>query len=300
MRTFPFKKIDAFTSGASAGNPCACIYLKDAAEITAAEMQCIARELRGYVNEVVYLFPEDQRFRLMYYSAECEVDFCGHGTIGVMYDYIGSHPELLARDRILIRVKDETLDVHNRIADEDCVFITAPVPSFSACALAPCAIAEALSTRPESLDESLDPELISAGLQTLVVPLCGLDPVLSILPDEALLKRFCLENGLDIILVFTGHVADARHQFRTRVFAPKFGYLEDPATGSGNAAFGYYLLKRNLWNGNSISIEQNGSLECPNTVQLDTVEKAGERRVLFGGAAQVKVEGLYRLLETAM
>jgi predicted PhzF superfamily epimerase YddE/YHI9 len=27
MKTFPFKKIDAFTKGLSAGNPCACAYL---------------------------------------------------------------------------------------------------------------------------------------------------------------------------------------------------------------------------------------------------------------------------------
>ncbi len=40
----------------------------------------------------------------------------------------------------------------------------------------------------------------------------------------------------------------------TRVFAPKFGYLEDPATGSGNSAFGYYMLKNALWDGTPATI----------------------------------------------
>jgi len=29
--------------------------------------------------------------------------------------------------------------------------------------------------------------------------------------------------------------------------APKFGYLEDLATGLGNSAMGYYMLKNQLW-----------------------------------------------------
>jgi predicted PhzF superfamily epimerase YddE/YHI9 len=58
-------------------------------------MQQIAAELKGFVNEVVYLFPEEKGFFLKYYSAECEVDFCGHGTIGVMYDLIKSRRNLI-------------------------------------------------------------------------------------------------------------------------------------------------------------------------------------------------------------
>ena len=92
MKDFPFKKIDAFTSGTSAGNPAGCIYLSKAGDISEEEMQLIARELKGFVNEVVYLFPERDGIFFRYYSAECEVDFCGHGTIAAMYDYIGTHP----------------------------------------------------------------------------------------------------------------------------------------------------------------------------------------------------------------
>ena len=132
MKTFPFKKIDAFTKGLSGGNPCACIYLKSVEDIKPDEMQTIARELKGFVNEVVFLFPESSAIHLKYYSAECEVDFCGHGTIGTMYDYIGSHPELLNTDVIKIRVKNELLDVYNKIKQDDCVYITAPSSKYHA------------------------------------------------------------------------------------------------------------------------------------------------------------------------
>lgn len=295
MKTFPFKKIDAFTRGESSGNPCASVYLNNTSDISPDEMQKIAAELAGFVNEVVFVFPEDGCFRLKYYSAECEVDFCGHGTIGTMYDYIASHADLLSKDVVQIRVKDEQLDVYNRIADQDCVYITAPAPAFCENLPNRAAIAGALFLAPEKLDGRFDPALINAGLKTLIVPIRRLDDCLSVRPDERSLKQFCRCNGLDIILVFTTEVADPGRKFRTRVFAPKFGYLEDPATGSGNSAFGYYLLAGNLWDGGPISVEQNGSRENPNIIKLDTVETAGGRRVIFGGAAQVKISGVYTL-----
>ena len=41
-------------------------------------------------------------------------------------------------------------------------------------------------------------------------------------------------------------------------------YLEEKqiltATGSGNSAFGYYLLKKGMWGGDAIRIEQGGSI----------------------------------------
>jgi len=44
-------------------------------------MQAIARELKGFVNEVGYLCRLDKDlFDLKYYSSEREVDFCGHAT----------------------------------------------------------------------------------------------------------------------------------------------------------------------------------------------------------------------------
>lgn len=295
MKNFPFKKIDAFTKGLSGGNPCACIYLSNVSDITPDEMQLIARELKGFVSEVVYLFPEDQYFLLKYYSTECEVDFCGHGTIGMMYDYISNNPALMKKDIIKIRVKDELLNVYNKISKQDCVYITAPSPSYKSVQPKNKEITAALNINPENIDNKFELALINAGLNTLIVPIDGVDLCLNMLPDQKTLKSFCLNNDLDIILVFSEETADKSNKFRTRVFAPKFGYLEDPATGSGNSAFGYYLLKRNLWDGRDISIEQNNNRDYPNIIKLDTVKKMDKTNVIFGGAALVKIDGTYTL-----
>ena len=295
MQEYPFKKIDAFTSGASGGNPAGCIYLDKAEDITRDQMQLIARELKGFVNEVVYLFPEKDGVFLKYYSTECEVDFCGHGTIAAMFDYISTHPDMLDCDVVKIRVKDEYLDVYNRLKDEGSVYITAPEPQYNKLDLSKAEMAHALGIGSGGINPGWAPALINAGLNTLIVPVSGLSICLEMRPEEAALKSFCLDNGIDIVLVFTQETARKENGFRTRVFAPKFGYLEDPATGSGNSAFGYYLLKQGSWDGGIQGIEQNSSYSNPNTVKLRTVEKDGVVRVLFGGAAVVKIEGLYKL-----
>jgi PhzF family phenazine biosynthesis protein len=293
MKSYTFKKLDAFSSGKSSGNPAGCVYLGKTGDITEGEMQLIARELNGFVNEVVYLFPEKDGIFLRYFSAECEVDFCGHGTIAAMYDCISTHPELLSSDVIRIRVKDEYLDVHNRLKTEGCVYITAPAPQYKALSLKDGKISIALGLDESKIDSSAAPGLVNAGLTTLIVPIASLQACLALNPNEAALKGFCLDNGIDIVLVYSRETASTENDYRTRVFAPKFGYLEDPATGSGNSAFGYYLLKQDAWDGKNLAIEQNGSFDCPNVVRLSTVQKEGLTRVIFGGAATVKIDGQY-------
>jgi PhzF family phenazine biosynthesis protein len=295
MKSVPFKKIDAFTKGLSSGNPCACVYLNSTDDISADEMQLIARELKGYVNEVIYLFPEEGCFFLKYYSAECEVDFCGHGTIGIMYDLIAGSDYLLKQEIVRIRVKDNHLNVYNKINESDSIFITAPAPQYNDLKLENSKIAQVLNIKPQEINKKFSLDLINAGLNTLIVPIANLEICLAVLPDKAQLKDFCLANVIDIILIFSDETADKANKFRTRVFAPKYGYLEDPATGSGNSAFGYYLLTNNLWDGRILSIEQNNSHDCPNIVKLDTVQKGDKKNVVFGGAAIVKIQGKYKL-----
>jgi predicted PhzF superfamily epimerase YddE/YHI9 len=81
------------------------------------------------------------------------------------------------------------------------------------------------------------------------------------------------------------------YKAHTRVFPPKFGYLEDPATGSGNSAFASYMLKNSLWDGKAIKIEQGGSDRIYNAVSL----QSANGKILFGGKATTRIKGEYYL-----
>ena len=297
MKNFAFKKIDAFATEKSEGNPAGAIFLTTAHEISTHEMQRIARELKGFVSEVGYVRQLDENtFALKYYSSEREVEFCGHATIAIMYDLLKNNPELLDKQSLTIVTDKGALAVENRIKNEDAVFITAPNPIFISREIAKQELSDALKMAPDFMDSAYPISIVDAGLETLLVPIENLQAVLSLSPHVGELKNFCLKHSIDIITVFTDDVADASNAYRTRVFAPTFGYLEDPATGSGNAAFGCYLSNLEKWDGRCISIEQNGSFEKPNIVKLlAQYDENNNARVRFGGGAIVRIQGEYFL-----
>ena len=297
MKQFPFKKIDAFATSSSSGNPAGLISLNTETDLTVSDMQRIARELKGFVSEVGYCWPlPDGFFRLRYFSSEREVEFCGHATIAILYDLIQSDPRLLTRPTLTIQINSSTLEVENRIPSENAVYITSPSPQFRATPIDKFSLAHALQTDPSTLCNSSPISIVNAGLETLIVPMATLHSVLSLAPSQEKLKAYCHAQSVDILIVFSSETTTPAHRFRTRVFAPTFGYLEDPATGSGNAALGHYLLKNGQWNGDPMSLEQNGDRANPNLIRLVAKASAhGTPNVLFGGGAIVRIHGHYVL-----
>lgn len=293
MKTYKYRKIDAFTTGRSLGNPAACIYFEGEQSLSDVEMLDIAKQHKGFVSEVVYCSPKSPfSFSLVYYSSECEVDFCGHGTIACMYNLIKENPNLLNQREIEIHTnKKGALIVYNEIQTHDSVYITAPMPRYIGTNLCAENIAPNLHMDSRQISNTSPIDIIDAGLKTLIVPITTLKDEINILPNEPVLKQFCLKNDIDIVLIYSLEVENKQNKAHTRVFAPKFGYLEDPATGSGNSAFGFYMLKNNLWNGSAISIEQGGIDRIFNTVNL----LCKDNLVLFGGKATTRIKGDYYL-----
>ena len=298
MKKFDFKKIDAFATSHSEGNPAGYIRLESFSDINDEDMLQIARELKGFVNEVGYLAQVDKEsYKFRYFSSEREVEFCGHATIAIMYDLIKNTEELKNASEVSIMTNKGQLLAQNHIKEEDAVFIMAPAPTFKEKEIPISKIAEALKIEAEDIDLSYEIGIINGGLDTLIVSISSLEKILSLKPDLEELKAFCMNNDIDIIEVFCKETVNPNSAYRTRVFAPKFGYLEDPATGSGNSALGYYLLKHKIWDGQILSLEQNGFRHKYNVVKLKTFTDSNNvTRVLFGGGAVVRINGKYNLL----
>lgn len=295
MKSYAYKKINAFTTPTSLGNPAACVYLNEDETLTSETMLEIAKQHKGFVSEVVFCKElRSKELHLTYYSSECEVDFCGHGTIACMYSLIKSSPDLLKKKEISVQTnKKGRLTIYNNIPEENTIYITAPDPLYLTTDVTPDLVASYLGIPSESISTEHPIELINAGLATLIVPITTLSEEVNINPDRKQLEEFCINHGLDTILIYSLEVQRSEHFAHTRVFAPKYGYLEDPATGSGNSALGYYLLLRHLWDGAPISIEQGSIQMAYNTVKL----VAKHSNVFFGGAATDCIVGQYYIEE---
>lgn len=292
MREYPYKKVDAFTSSGSLGNPAACIYLNEDQQLTHEEMLTVAAAHKFFVSEMVYCREAPSGIHLTYYSSEREVPFCGHGTIACMYSHIKHSPQLVQKPEIEIQTNMQGgLMVYNHIKDQDAVYITAPQPEYGELALPLELVAGKLGIGKEEINPKFPIQVVSAGMKTLIVPILSLATELAITPDFEPFKLFCEENEIDIVLVFSIETAAPGFIAHTRVFPPRYGYMEDPATGSGNSALGYYMLKQGLWNGEAVAVEQGAAGMVYNTVRLTTLND----RVLFGGGATERISGVYYL-----
>ncbi|MDD2218426.1 MAG: PhzF family phenazine biosynthesis protein, partial [Eubacteriales bacterium] len=182
MEKFKYQKIDAFTSNQSTGNPATCIFLTETQTLSETAMQDIARQHKGFVSEVIYCRCHEGIF-LTYYSSECEVNFCGHGTIACMYSLIRTTEKLLQCKEIPIHTnKKGALTVYNQIKEQDAVFISAPKPTYLTTLLNPCDIMEPLDLSKEDISNEFTMDFIDAGLRTLIVPVSSTEKIVNIFP----------------------------------------------------------------------------------------------------------------------
>ncbi len=292
MEKYKYIKVDAFTSDKSLGNPAACIYLENKQNLTDEDMLNIAKQHKGFVSEVIFCKKNMDFFDLVYFSSECEVNFCGHGTIACMYSLIQNNSQLLSEKEIYIQTRKKgRLTIYNSIPIHNSVYISAPKPIYLEMNLSKKTICDNIDLKDFDISNDYPIDLIDAGNKTLILPVKAFDTEINIFPSEQRLREFSLQNDIDVILIFCMDVQNKTHYAHTRVFAAKYGYLEDPATGSANAAFGYYMLKNNMWNGNIISLEQGGNDRVFNTVKLEIKDNI----LLFGGSATTRIEGVYYL-----
>lgn len=82
MATYPMLQVDAFTTTALGGNPCAVIFAAD--DLDAATMQAIAREMN--LSETAFVLRSTiADVRARYFTPEAEIPLAGHPTIATIH-----------------------------------------------------------------------------------------------------------------------------------------------------------------------------------------------------------------------
>lgn len=314
MKSFTYKKYDVFISNqtgsfASAGNSSACFFVSSDVFLSSSDMLKIAREHKGYASGVVFcqyimglsdieLHAQEPFVKLTYYSPECEIDFCGHSTVACMHALVASIPQLANLDSFVFSTnKKGVLICENKIEKDHAIYISAPPVTEM---LLPSGLildekvdtlnlASYLNCYISDFDNRYPVALVNGGLRTLIVPILDYDRLIDIQPDSVELKGFCVRNGIDIIMLFSPRAANREAIAHTRVFSPKYGYLEDAATGSGSCALAHYLLKHHLWFGQPGYFEQGQRGINYNQVFVNLKDDL----LVFGGSTKLRVEGRY-------
>jgi len=144
----------------------------------------------------------------------------------------------------------------------------------------------------------------------MMVPLRSLAEVQALDAGQlniAALNRACDAVGTDCVMVFTFETERPEATVHVRMFAPRLGVPEDPATGSANGGLGAYLVHRRACPELSrravpiteptthILSEQGAEIDRPSTLYVEA-DSAGEEisAVRVGGQVVLVAEGVVR------
>jgi trans-2,3-dihydro-3-hydroxyanthranilate isomerase len=292
-----FFTLDVFTDRRFAGNPLAVVLEPDGLDTDA--MQTIAREFSH--PETVFVFPpEDRAHRaaLRIFTPTSELPFAGHPTVGTAVllgrlDGGAGARELVVAEKVgPVRCRVQPID-----ADRGHATFTIPkLPEETRPAADRQAIAAALSLTADDIGfDGVAPSCWSAGNPFTFVPLRGLDAIGRCRPDMACWAAAFDAGGSGAAFMFCRETVEAGNAYHARMFHPRMGIPEDPATGSAVAAFAGLIARiASLPDGDhTFRIEQGYEMGRPSLITLGLTLRGGKLTgATVGGEAVVVTEGM--------
>ncbi|MEU6281755.1 PhzF family phenazine biosynthesis isomerase [Streptomyces sp. NPDC047028] len=267
--------VDAFAREPLLGNPVAVFF--DSGDLTGQTMQRIAKEMN--LSEVTFVLPAEQGgdARIRIFTPVNELPFAGHPMLGTAL----ALGQTWKRDRLRLEtamgVIQFELSTHDGAA---WVQMRQPVPSSEPYDLSNdllAALGVETSTAPV--------EIYCNGPRHVFVGLSDVEALSALNPDHRALSRFP-----DMA---ANCFAKADGGWRTRMFSPAYGVVEDAATGSAAGPLAIHLARHGFAEyGQEIKITQGVEMGRASVMRA-TAEGAGEsvRSVHVGGHAVVVAEG---------
>jgi trans-2,3-dihydro-3-hydroxyanthranilate isomerase len=302
MREYRYLHLDVFTDTPFTGNQLAVFV--DAKGLAPDVMQAIAREMA--FSETTFVFPaetSDTDTRVRIFAPSAELPMAGHPTIGTTFAL--AHDKQIESNRSTVRlglgVGPTAVSLEWESDKLRFAWMNQPLPEFGATISDMKSLASALSLEEETIgDTPLPIQVVSAGVPFLFVPVVSRDAVNRAVVDRAALLSFyqTLKMPELPLFVFTLDGDDNATAF-SRMFAPGFGIVEDPATGGASGPLGGYLVHHR-----AVSAEratrmvslQGVKMGRPSRIHISISAHHGLiERVLVGGQSVLIGEGVLRL-----
>jgi trans-2,3-dihydro-3-hydroxyanthranilate isomerase len=167
-------------------------------------------------------------------------------------------------------------------------------------------LAKSLDLPSEAILETGWPvQIVSTGVRQLFVPVRSLGEVQSLRPsrqDASALNRVLdeldpVEKDVHAVMVLSLETEREAADVHTRMFAPKLGIPEDPATGSASGGLGAYLIENRIITATPpttyITSEQGIEARRPSTIYIEVDGPPGDiSMVRVGGEVVPLINGV--------
>lgn len=292
MTKFPFMQVDAFTTQALGGNPCAVVF--DANALDDAKMLAIAKEMN--LSETAFIMASDKAdFKFRFFTPSEEIPLAGHPTIASVF-------ALIKAERIQPKSKRTTisLELTAGVIQVEIVMDAGNVkqivmqqqkPKFLA-HLPAEEVMPAFNLTAADVRPGAPIQIVSTGTAQLMIAVTDLDVLKRAGMDfekYAALKDkysffsphlFCVEG-----------VTEAGDTF-ARHFGLPPDTIEDPFTGSATGGMAAYLWKHGLIDSPKFVAEQGHWMDRPGVAQVEVVGPREDiEAVKVGGQAVVIIVG---------
>jgi trans-2,3-dihydro-3-hydroxyanthranilate isomerase len=244
---------DVFTGEVLQGNQLAVF--TDARALDPSAMQRVAREMN--FSESTFILPparSDTDIRMRIFTPMNEMPMAGHPTIGSTFALAHTGVIRPGSSRFVFGLNIGPVPVDLEWSGHALRFawMTQSAPTFGPVIKDRAAAAAALGLQSDDLAQNLPVQEVSCGVPYLMVPLRDRQTVDRAVSDTAAFRRFMSAAGLDLaIFLFSVEPKGAAETAYSRMFAPEFGIIEDPATGSASGPLGCYLVRHGLVSGDA-------------------------------------------------
>ncbi len=285
MPVYEFVTVDVFTERRFGGNPLAVF--PDARGLTTEQMQALAAEFN--LSETTFVLPPDNpqhHARVRIFTTRTELPFAGHPNVGTGYVLarrMENPPEHMVFEEVAGIVRVHLLrDANGAIGGAR---ISAPRALSIDIGIPDDVVAACAGLQPEQIATNAHTPLVaSVGIPFVIAEVESVEALSRASPDLAAF-RSAAEQFPSLAAHFALHLYARRDgdatRLRARMFAPLGGTLEDPATGSANAALAALLTS--LAPGENVDltydIEQGMEMGRPSQITA-TARKTAEGPVL--------------------
>jgi PhzF family phenazine biosynthesis protein len=278
------RHVDAFTRVPLEGNPAAVV---DGEGIDDTTMQRIALNQR--LSETVFLLPADSRdnhVRARIFTPAAELPFAGHPIVATAHVVISEGIATLNEgEPLLIETGAGVIPVVVSTETPPRYTMTQSTPRFAESQYRLGVIASWLGLAQVDLVRS---EYVDTGIRWLIAQVATLEAFTRIDPQG-------MFRADEPISVFCIGAADPEASVHVRTFAPQFGIVEDPVTGSSNGCIGALIAKHALLPAKEGAItyvaEQGVEMGQPGRIYVSVSGPPDALVVQVGGYAVTVLEG---------
>jgi trans-2,3-dihydro-3-hydroxyanthranilate isomerase len=206
-------------------------------------------------SESTFILPAEQQgtdIRMRIFTPNIEMPMAGHPTIGSAFALAHTRTIAPGTRRFVfgLNVGPTPVDLEWDGDRLHFAWMTQQRPTYGPEVAGRQAVAEALGLSAIDLHPDLPVQQVSCGVPFLFVPLANREDVDRAVSDSAAFRRLgTIIQGQLAIFLFAVSRSGSDETVYSRMFAPDFGIVEDPATGGASGPLGCYLVRHGVVRG---------------------------------------------------